>query len=974
MKRRAFTAVEALLTLGVIAITAGLSVPMYRNYQIRSDLDLAVEQTIHGLNSAQLLSRAGEDDSEWGYQVEEGTVFRGEAYPIRDSDGDRVVPLPPSITVSGITEVMFTRVTGEPSPTGDIILEALNGQQRIVTVQSDGSFSSSGIITPEYGDDSGEGDTAGAEGGASTSSASSEGSSTTSTSTESSTTSTTSSTASTGASSENSQGGTSSAGGTACEDRFTVAANGTLETTGSVHATFKALGSQITYGAGGPEVLVTAEVSTNGGSTWSSLFGGAEIDGGEEQTVNSLSSGQQILVRVNGRYGWLFNKTYTSNDNSGHIEVLRNGDTPPAYQAFGNQSNLADFLDQIINAQGKIDIGSYDAVLLVELGTLSTASSDFQDAVILVQFGQVAGSCASNTEPRFKVNFERMENTGTGDVEPVIYMGPNSVAYAPNQWIPLRLAGQVITDTGLVEDVKGLAAQRESNFVRLLLHGSHNGQASNKEIVDARITFENASITQVQNDTGNNAAENPFDGIVNDGAGGDEATTATDNKSVLFQTRVTGEDDSIKIYWQNAAATSSSSSSTSSTSTSSSAGSTASSTSAASTASSTSSQTGGGDLDDLTSDACAAGYTIESGRVILSEKADVTFRVLGTYATYGERGPAIQMRLSTSLNAGTSFTSLFGNRAIKGGETETYRNVALGTQMVLRAEGRRSWLFRETADSDDGDNKIVLLRRGAADPGTTSFVNPSLLKPFLRNILLTRRINIGKRDLLVLVELQGVDETSDYQDAVVLVSIEKPASGGICGTATVTSSNSSASSTTSGISSVVNSSSNSSTSSSVPETQVTICHFPPGNTKNFNTLTVGSSAVAAHLEHGDRLGTCTSDPDGDGLSNAADLCPNTYVPEPVPTESMLFDRYALARNNSFFFVEGPRKKISSYSLTDTRGCSCEQLIDVSEGKRDYNFNQYPSLLRNMHSLFPFYTNGARQFGCGKAILDMIKNY
>jgi len=33
-KRAGFTAVDVLLTIGVIGITAGVSVPMYRNYQI----------------------------------------------------------------------------------------------------------------------------------------------------------------------------------------------------------------------------------------------------------------------------------------------------------------------------------------------------------------------------------------------------------------------------------------------------------------------------------------------------------------------------------------------------------------------------------------------------------------------------------------------------------------------------------------------------------------------------------------------------------------------------------------------------------------------------------------------------------------------------------------------------------------------------------------------------------------------------
>jgi hypothetical protein len=43
--------------------------------------------------------------------------------------------------------------------------------------------------------------------------------------------------------------------------------------------------------------------------------------------------------------------------------------------------------------------------------------------------------------------------------------------------------------------------------------------------------------------------------------------------------------------------------------------------------------------------------------------------------------------------------------------------------------------------------------------------------------------------------------------------------------------------------------------------QVTLCHRPPGNPGNAHTLTVGLSAVGAHLAHGDYLGECRRDPE-----------------------------------------------------------------------------------------------------------------
>jgi hypothetical protein len=38
--------------------------------------------------------------------------------------------------------------------------------------------------------------------------------------------------------------------------------------------------------------------------------------------------------------------------------------------------------------------------------------------------------------------------------------------------------------------------------------------------------------------------------------------------------------------------------------------------------------------------------------------------------------------------------------------------------------------------------------------------------------------------------------------------------------------------------------------------KVTICHIPPGNPANRHTITVGASAVDAHLRHGDHKGPC----------------------------------------------------------------------------------------------------------------------
>jgi hypothetical protein len=42
--------------------------------------------------------------------------------------------------------------------------------------------------------------------------------------------------------------------------------------------------------------------------------------------------------------------------------------------------------------------------------------------------------------------------------------------------------------------------------------------------------------------------------------------------------------------------------------------------------------------------------------------------------------------------------------------------------------------------------------------------------------------------------------------------------------------------------------------------KVTICHIPKGNPSNAHSITVGASAVPAHLAHGDTVGACVTGP------------------------------------------------------------------------------------------------------------------
>ena len=163
--------------------------------------------------------------------------------------------------------------------------------------------------------------------------------------------------------------------------------------------------AQITFGAGGPAIPVHACYSANNGSSWSPLFGGngncngngnaygnaVEPNGTDTKTV-SVNSDAKLILKVNGRYsknGWLaFSQTFVSNDKTGHIIFLRNGDTLADYPGFGSQTSLQSYLTGkgMLSAQGKIVLTSCQILSITELGTLGSSGADFQDDVMVMSF------------------------------------------------------------------------------------------------------------------------------------------------------------------------------------------------------------------------------------------------------------------------------------------------------------------------------------------------------------------------------------------------------------------------------------------------------------------------------------------------------------------------------------------------------------------------------------------------------------
>jgi hypothetical protein len=86
---------------------------------------------------------------------------------------------------------------------------------------------------------------------------------------------------------------------------------------------------------------------------------------------------------------------------------------------------------------------------------------------------------------------------------------------------------------------------------------------------------------------------------------------------------------------------------------------------------------------------------------------------------------------------------------------------------------------------------------------------------------------------------------------------------------------------------------------------------------------------------GDDIPDCVdTDDDNDGVDDAADLCPETVIPEPPPLSGQLgTNRWAL-RNSDGTFTQAPPQAGArrSFSTADTGGCSCGQIVDRLRGR------------------------------------------
>lgn len=138
--RKGFSFPEVLLSLALLGVIGGMTIPMYRTFMIRNDLDSAATTLAQTLRRAQSLSWSNDGDMTWGVRVGVGSIllYKGPSYISRDSSFDENTQIPTTLVPTGINEITFARVTGFPQATGTFMFTSQTNETRSITINQKG--------------------------------------------------------------------------------------------------------------------------------------------------------------------------------------------------------------------------------------------------------------------------------------------------------------------------------------------------------------------------------------------------------------------------------------------------------------------------------------------------------------------------------------------------------------------------------------------------------------------------------------------------------------------------------------------------------------------------------------------------------------------------------------------------------------------------------------------------------------------
>jgi prepilin-type N-terminal cleavage/methylation domain-containing protein len=138
---KGFTLLELLIVIAAGLLVAGLTVPVGIRFFQTQTLDEATSGILETLRRAESQAVFQKNDSSFGVKFLAGSyiLFQGNSYTGRTQSEDETFSVSTVITISGVDEVVFAKLTGLPSTTGTLTI-TLGSDSKVLDINAQGKI------------------------------------------------------------------------------------------------------------------------------------------------------------------------------------------------------------------------------------------------------------------------------------------------------------------------------------------------------------------------------------------------------------------------------------------------------------------------------------------------------------------------------------------------------------------------------------------------------------------------------------------------------------------------------------------------------------------------------------------------------------------------------------------------------------------------------------------------------------------
>jgi prepilin-type N-terminal cleavage/methylation domain-containing protein len=142
-KYSGFSILELLVTIALISMLFGMTVPIGIDFIAKNNITVAKETVVNTLRTAQHNSINLEQSSNWGVYTQQNSLimYMGDTYATRDTDFDLLNQLPSGIAITSGMDINFTQLSGDTSANSNIVVSSARAKSKTVQINTEGVVS-----------------------------------------------------------------------------------------------------------------------------------------------------------------------------------------------------------------------------------------------------------------------------------------------------------------------------------------------------------------------------------------------------------------------------------------------------------------------------------------------------------------------------------------------------------------------------------------------------------------------------------------------------------------------------------------------------------------------------------------------------------------------------------------------------------------------------------------------------------------